>query len=113
MFRKYRKGSNETHLYALVKLMSPGSSKAHPMSGARYGANQAPDIFGKYWARMAYFDMNHPIAQQFYFREKSRINFNNLEATGSGTSKSREIARRCTLEPTSLRSKAAGGSRPQ
>jgi hypothetical protein len=48
LFRNHA-GNNETPLHALERLAAPVTVQT---------------ILGRYWARMAYLDIEHPIAQQ-------------------------------------------------
>ncbi len=69
MFRNHQ-GNNETPLHVLERLVAPVSVQT---------------IVGRYWARMAYLDINHPRAQEAFFAERGGLSFDNLDATGGDT----------------------------
>ncbi|GKT58382.1 dockerin type 1 [Colletotrichum tofieldiae] len=66
---RYSPNSNETPLHTLQRV-STGASVAR--------------VVGKYWARMAYLDIGHRQAQSVFFSQRGRINFSNVDSTGSG-----------------------------
>ncbi|KAF9880357.1 hypothetical protein CkaCkLH20_02311 [Colletotrichum karsti] len=68
MMKQYKAGSNETPLHVLDRVASNST---------------AGDIVGHYWARMAYVDIGHKQAQEIFLAEQSRINFANVEGSGS------------------------------
>ncbi|KAF1811817.1 hypothetical protein P152DRAFT_52328 [Eremomyces bilateralis CBS 781.70] len=70
MMRQYKQKSNETPLHALERV-----AQSTPIQ----------TIIGRYWARMAYVDIGHTQAQQLFQQLKTRINYSNLDSTGSGT----------------------------
>jgi hypothetical protein len=69
---QYKMGSKETPLHTLARISK----------NATVG-----DIVGRYWARMAYVDINHPLAQERFYQERGRINLANVEDIGNGTYK--------------------------
>jgi hypothetical protein len=69
LFRKHLR-NNETPLHVLERIASPV---------------RVQKILGRYWARMAYFDIGHPRAQQAFFNSRSSLNFANLDSYGSQT----------------------------
>ncbi|MBN1605632.1 MAG: hypothetical protein JW940_03325 [Polyangiaceae bacterium] len=69
LFRNH-KGNNETPLHVLERLASPVTVQT---------------ILGRYWARMAYLDIEHPQAQQAFFSARGRLNFKNLSSVGAGS----------------------------
>ncbi|KAF2436717.1 hypothetical protein EJ08DRAFT_582 [Tothia fuscella] len=72
MIRKYKLRSNETPLHALTIVAKSVSVQ---------------QIVGKYWARMAWGDIGHPQSRQRFDEVRARLNFANLDSTGSGTYK--------------------------
>lgn len=62
------KGNNETPLHVLERVASP---------------TKVQKIVGRYWARMAYVDIGHKQAQAAFTAARSRLNYANLD--GSGT----------------------------
>ncbi|RYP05289.1 hypothetical protein DL764_003887 [Monosporascus ibericus] len=72
LFRQYQRGSNETPLHTLSRLVAASSATAQ-------------QVVGRYWARMAYVDIGHPTAQQVFLQQRDDINCANLDAQGSGT----------------------------
>lgn len=67
--------NNETPLHVLNRIASPVSAQT---------------ILGRYWARMAYLDIGHPLAQQAFFNRRNNSTFRNsafanLEAVGNQT----------------------------
>lgn len=75
LFRQYDRGSNETPLHALERLLGAGSA----------AATTVQDVVGRYWARMAYADIGHPTAQDVFLQQRGQLNYANLDAQGSGT----------------------------
>ncbi|KAK7751222.1 hypothetical protein SLS62_006767 [Diatrype stigma] len=69
MFRQYSKGSNETPLHVLERLLAGSTVQA---------------VVGRYWARMAYADIGHPTAQTVFLAQRGQLNYANLDAQGSG-----------------------------
>jgi hypothetical protein len=69
MFRNHL-GNNETPLHVLERLASPVTVQT---------------ILGRYWARMAYLDIEHPQAQDAFFGDRNRLNFDNLTSVGTDT----------------------------
>ena len=66
--------NNETPLHVLARLTAPVSAQR---------------VLGRYWARMAYLDINHPKAQARFFNTRNNSGFRsrayaNLTALGSG-----------------------------
>lgn len=66
--------NNETPLHVLARLTAPVSAQR---------------VLGRYWARMAYLDINHPKAQTRYLNTRNNSSFRsrayaNLTALGSG-----------------------------
>lgn len=70
VWRKYRRGSNETPLHVIDQLAAPGA--------------KVQSVVGRYWARMAYVDIGHPKARALYEREKRGYNYANWDSLGSG-----------------------------
>jgi hypothetical protein len=68
MFRKHM-GNNETPLHVLERVAS---------------GVKVQKIVGRYWARMAYVDIGHKQAQEAFMTARSRLNYANLDASGSG-----------------------------
>lgn len=68
MIRQYHRGSNETPLHAL-QIVAKNTT--------------VQKIVGRYWARMAYVDIGHAQGQKLFFQSRSRLNYNNLDKTGS------------------------------
>jgi hypothetical protein len=71
MFRKHM-GNNETPLHVLERIAAPV---------------KVQKVVGRYWARMAYVDIGHKQAQEAFMTGRSRLNFANLDSTGSGAYK--------------------------
>ncbi|TGZ79119.1 hypothetical protein EX30DRAFT_342602 [Ascodesmis nigricans] len=69
LFRKYKPRSNETPLHTLATVAAPTSVQS---------------IVARYWARMAYLDINHTQAQQLWLSSRNRINYANLDSMGGG-----------------------------
>lgn len=69
---QYKMGSGETPLHTLARIST----------NATVG-----DIVGRYWARMAYVDINHTLAQNKFYDERGRINLANVKDIGNGTYK--------------------------
>jgi hypothetical protein len=70
MFRKYKRKSNETPFHVLERV-SEGAS--------------VQKVVGRYWARMAYVDIGSKQAQQNFGTVRTRINYANLDSSGSGS----------------------------
>lgn len=62
--------NNETPLHVLERLAAP---------------TRVQRIIGRYWARMAYLDIDHPRARQLFFNTRSRLNFSSLDPAGPQT----------------------------
>jgi len=62
-------GNNETPLHVLERLAAPVSVQT---------------ILGRYWARMAYLDIDHPRAQTAFMNARDRLEFTNLSSAGAG-----------------------------
>ncbi|KAF1960578.1 hypothetical protein CC80DRAFT_260010 [Byssothecium circinans] len=69
MIRKYKLNSNETPLHSLERLLSGVTIQK---------------VIGRYWARMAYVDINHPKAQAIFNNQRKSINYANLDLNGNG-----------------------------
>jgi hypothetical protein len=68
LMRKYMKGSNETPLHTLDRIAAPV---------------KAQTIIGRYWARMAYFDIGMPVGQKDFLAMRGSLNFaGNLDGSG-------------------------------
>ena len=68
LMRKYMKGSNETPLHTLDRITAPVKAQA---------------IIGRYWARMAYFDIGMPVGQKDFLAMRGSLNFaGNLDGSG-------------------------------
>jgi hypothetical protein len=72
MIRKYKVRSNETPLHALATVAAP---------------IPVQQIVGRYWARMANGDIGHPQGRERFNEVRARLNFANLDSTGSGSYK--------------------------
>ena len=70
MIRKYRLNSNETPLHSLERLLT--------------GGIKLQKVVGRYWARMAYVDINHPKAQAVFNSQRKSINYANFDSNGNG-----------------------------
>lgn len=71
--------AGETPLHTLAKLLPENTATV-------------ADIVGKYWARMAYVDIGHPLARDKFLdtrKDDSAINFVNVDSTGPDTYKVR------------------------
>ncbi|KAH8897246.1 hypothetical protein GQ53DRAFT_887509 [Thozetella sp. PMI_491] len=68
MMVQYSPNSNETPLHTLARV-AVGTSVAQ--------------IVGKYWARMAYIDIKHPLAQKVFLNDRANINFANVDSLGN------------------------------
>jgi hypothetical protein len=71
MFRKHM-GNNETPLHVLERIATSTSVQK---------------IVGRYWARMAYLDIGHKQAQAAFMSGRAKLNFANLDSTGTGAYK--------------------------
>lgn len=60
-------GNNETPLHVLERIAMPVSVQT---------------ILGRYWARMAYLDIESPSAQDKFFQQRGSVNFDILDAKG-------------------------------
>jgi hypothetical protein len=69
LFRNHL-GNNETPLHVLERLSDPVSVQT---------------ILGRYWARMAYVDIESPDAQEEFFDGRQFLDFDILESTGGDT----------------------------
>lgn len=69
LFREHAR-NNETPLHVLERVAAPIKVQA---------------ILGRYWARMAYLDIEHPQAQALFLSTRSRLDFSNLDAAGDQT----------------------------
>jgi hypothetical protein len=70
---KTHKGNNETPLHQLERMAAPV---------------KAQTIIGRYWARMAYFDIGLPVGQQDFLKSRGSLSFGaNLDSSGSGSYK--------------------------
>ncbi|KAH6963366.1 hypothetical protein HG530_007136 [Fusarium avenaceum] len=79
-------GQDSVRQLQLQYEMGSGESPLHTL--ARISTNATVgDIVGRYWARMAYVDINHPLAQDRFYNERGRINLANVRDTGNGTYK--------------------------
>jgi hypothetical protein len=66
MFRKYKKGTNETPLHAIAYITS----------------TPVREIVAKYWARMAFVDIGHAQAKSLFEKTRSKLNYSNLDGSG-------------------------------
>jgi hypothetical protein len=64
------KGNNETPLHVLERVAA---------------GTKVQKIVGRYWARMAYLDIGHKQAQALFKTARSKLNYTNLDASGSGS----------------------------
>jgi hypothetical protein len=71
LMRKYQIGSNETPLHTLERIASP---------------IKVQTILGRYWARMAYMDIDLPVGQKDFLSSRSTLNFAaNWDSSGNQT----------------------------
>ncbi|KAK1985314.1 hypothetical protein LZ30DRAFT_686290 [Colletotrichum cereale] len=70
MMVQYEQDSNETPLHVLDRVLG--------------GNATAAEVVGRYWARMAHVDIGHQQAQDVFNEAKDRINFANVDESGSG-----------------------------
>ncbi|MBN2193343.1 MAG: hypothetical protein JW751_11055 [Polyangiaceae bacterium] len=66
---RHHLGNNEPPLHVLERLAAPVT---------------VPTILGRYWARMAYLDIDHPQAQRAFSDARDSLDFDNLTAVGHG-----------------------------
>jgi hypothetical protein len=66
------RGNNETPLHVLERVAAP---------------TKVQKVVGRYWARMAYLDIGHKQAQAAFMAGRSRLNYANLDASGTGSYK--------------------------
>jgi hypothetical protein len=66
MFRRYKKGTNETPLHAIAYITE----------------TPVREIVGKYWARMAFVDIGHVQAKALFEKMRGRLNYANLDGAG-------------------------------
>ncbi|KAK0737251.1 hypothetical protein B0T21DRAFT_286247 [Apiosordaria backusii] len=71
VWTQYKRYSDETPLHVLERLIAPGGTKIQA-------------VVGKYWARMAFVDINHPQAQAIWRSQRSQIIYANLDSQGNG-----------------------------
>ena len=69
---QYDIGSNETPFHTLGRVSTEAS---------------VAQIVGRYWARMAYVDIGHPLAQESFFAQRDNLNFANVDSTGDSSYK--------------------------
>ena len=69
LFRQHPR-NNDTPLHVLADLTAPVPVQR---------------IIGRYWARMAYLDIGHELAQQAFFAERSGLDYDNLDSVGGST----------------------------
>lgn len=68
LMRKYKLASNETPLHTLERIASPVKVQT---------------VLGRYWARMAYFDIGLAVGQKDFMSSRSSLNFAaNLDSSG-------------------------------
>lgn len=68
LMRKYKLGSNETPLHTLERNAAP---------------IKVQTILGRYWARMAYFDIGMPVGQADFLKSRAMLNYAaNLDGSG-------------------------------
>jgi len=68
MWETYIAGSGETPIHQIERMAAPITAQT---------------IIGRYWARMAYFDIGLPVGQQDFLRKRNSLNFAaNLDSTG-------------------------------
>jgi hypothetical protein len=73
LMRKYKLNSNETPLHTLERLAAP---------------IKVQTILGRYWARMAYMDIDFPVGQKDFMSQRDSLNYSaNLDAAGDNTYK--------------------------
>lgn len=71
MMVQYEADSNETPLHTLARVAGDNTTVA--------------EIVGRYWARMAYLDINHSQAQQVFLAQRGSINYANVDAGSDGS----------------------------
>ncbi|KAB8201927.1 hypothetical protein BDV34DRAFT_215935 [Aspergillus parasiticus] len=69
LFQQYEKGSNETPLHTLARVST---------------AVSVQEIVGRYWARMAYVDIGHTVAQEAFLNQRNGLNYANVDPQGDG-----------------------------
>ncbi|KAK4228073.1 hypothetical protein QBC38DRAFT_476094 [Podospora fimiseda] len=69
MWTKYKRGSDETPLHVLERIMQ---------------GKKVQEVVARYWARMAFVDIGHLKAREKFEREKGGINYANLDSLGGG-----------------------------
>jgi hypothetical protein len=73
LMRKYQLNSNETPLHTLERVAAP---------------IKVQTIVGRYWARMAYMDIDFPVGQQDFLKSRSSLNYAaNWDAAGTDSYK--------------------------
>lgn len=77
LFRNHKR-NNETPLHVLERLSAPVAVQT---------------ILGRYWARMAYLDIESPSAQETFFASRSRLSFENLASVGGDSYEVRQERR--------------------
>jgi hypothetical protein len=78
LMRKYKLNSNETPLHTLERLAAPVKVQT---------------ILGRYWARMAYFDIGMPVGQKDFLSSRSSLNYS-ANWDGSGDTYTVKAARK-------------------
>lgn len=76
VWNRYKRGSNETPLHVLGRILSTAV-----VAAASRERRTIQDVVGMYWARMAYVDIGHAKAQQMFFGGvRKTVNYANLDA---------------------------------
>ena len=70
LLTQYEAGSNVTPLHVLQTLT---------------GETTVQEIVGRYWARMAYLDIENPKAQELFLSTRDSLNFANLDSSSEGS----------------------------
>jgi hypothetical protein len=70
VWTRYKRGSNETPLHVLERIVSPGT--------------RIQTVVARYWARMAFVDIGHPKAQAVFNSQRRTFNYANLDSQGGG-----------------------------
>lgn len=69
LMTEYAPNSNETPLHTLQRILG--------------GSISVQEVVGRYWARMAYVDIDHPQGKQAFAQERPNINHQNVEPSAS------------------------------
>lgn len=69
IWTKYKKGSDETPLHVIERIIAPVRIQT---------------AIAMYWARMAFVDIGHPKAQAAFNSQRKNLNYANLDSQGNG-----------------------------